>query len=147
MCIRDSFMVLHRWFNGDRKYSRLVTVNVDGTEMYNLSDDDMVSHCYWKDDQTIIAFENKKKTGAGYYLMLSLIHICFPRPQPCVRHLPAPLSSCSAARRGCARHSFRCTSRPRTELLLRLWRILQQLPGALHAGAPPPWQKNPAHPP
>lgn len=63
------FMVLHRWFNGDRKYSRLVTVNVDGTEMYNLSDDDMVSHCYWKDDQTIIAFENKKKTGAGYYLM------------------------------------------------------------------------------
>ena len=52
------FMVLHRWFNGERKYSRLVTVNVDGTEMYNLSDDDMVSHCYWKDDQTIIAFEN-----------------------------------------------------------------------------------------
>ena len=58
------FMVLHRWFNGDRKYSRLVTVNVDGTEMYNLSDDDMVSHCYWKDDQTIIAFENKKKAAA-----------------------------------------------------------------------------------
>ena len=66
------FMVLHRWFDGSRKYSRLVTVNVDGTEMYNLSDDDMVSHCYWKDDQTIIAFENKKKTGAGYYLMKDL---------------------------------------------------------------------------
>lgn len=63
------FMVLHRWFNGERKYSRLVTVNVDGSEMYNLSDDDMVSHCYWKDEQAIIAFENKKKTGAGYYLM------------------------------------------------------------------------------
>lgn len=65
----ERFMVLHRWFNGDRKYSRLVTVNIDGTEMYNLSDDDMVSHCYWKDNQTIIAFENKRKTGAGYYLM------------------------------------------------------------------------------
>lgn len=63
------FMVLHRWFNGHRKYSRLVTANIDGTEMYNLSDDDMVSHCYWKDDKTIIAFENKKNTGAGYYLM------------------------------------------------------------------------------
>ena len=63
------FMVLHRWFNGDRKYSRLVTVNVDGTEMYNLSDDDMVSHCYWRNDEEIIAFENKKGTGAGYYLM------------------------------------------------------------------------------
>ena len=63
------FMVLHRWFDGARKYTRLVTVNVDGTEMYNLSDDDMVSHCYWKNDEEIIAFENKKGQGAGYYLM------------------------------------------------------------------------------
>ncbi len=37
--------------------------------MYNLSDDDMVSHCYWRNDEEIIAFENKKGTGAGYYLM------------------------------------------------------------------------------
>lgn len=63
------FMVMHRWFNGQRKYSRLITANVDGTEMYNLSDDDMVSHCFWKDDNTIIAFENKNGSGAGYYLM------------------------------------------------------------------------------
>ena len=63
------FMVLHRWFDGQRKYTRLVTVNVDGSEMYNLSDDDMVSHCYWKNDEEIIAFENKRGQGAGYYLM------------------------------------------------------------------------------
>lgn len=63
------FMVLHRWFNGQRKYSRLITANVDGTDMYNLSDDDMVSHCYWKDDQHILAYENKNGQGAGYYLM------------------------------------------------------------------------------
>ena len=63
------FMVLHRWLNGSRKYTRLVTANVDGSEMYNLSDDDMVSHCYWKNDEEIIAFENKKGQGAGYYLM------------------------------------------------------------------------------
>lgn len=63
------FMVLHRWFDGKRKYTRLVTVNVDGSEIYNLSDDDMVSHCYWKNDEEIIAFENKKGQGAGYYLM------------------------------------------------------------------------------
>ena len=63
------FMVLHRWFRGGRKYTRLVTVNVDGFEMYNLSDDDMVSHCTWKNNRTILAFENKSKTGAGYYLM------------------------------------------------------------------------------
>ncbi len=63
------FMVLHRWFDGQRKYTRLVTVNTDGSDMYNLSDDDMVSHCYWKNDEEIIAFENKKGQGAGYYLM------------------------------------------------------------------------------
>ena len=37
--------------------------------MYVLSDDDMVSHCFWKDSTHILAFENKKGTGTGYYLM------------------------------------------------------------------------------
>ena len=63
------FMVLYRWIIGERKYTRLITCNVDGTDMYVLSDDDMVSHCFWKDDEHIIAFENKKKSGTGYYLM------------------------------------------------------------------------------
>lgn len=63
------FMVLHRWFKGERKYTRLVTCNIDGTKMYNLSDDDMVSHCFWKNDKEILAFENKKNGGPGYYLM------------------------------------------------------------------------------
>ena len=63
------FMVLYRWFCGQRKYTRLVTCNVDGTDMYVLSDDDMVSHCYWKNDEAIIAFENKHNGGTGYYLM------------------------------------------------------------------------------
>ena len=63
------FMVLHRWFNGQRKYTRLITCNVDGTDMYNLSDDDMVSHCFWKNNEEILAFENKHGEGAGYYLM------------------------------------------------------------------------------
>lgn len=63
------FMVLYRWFVGQRKYTRLITCNVDGTDMYVLSDDDMVSHCYWKNEDEIIAFENKHHGGAGFYLM------------------------------------------------------------------------------
>lgn len=63
------FMVLYRWFSGQRKYTRLITCNTDGTDMYVLSDDDMVSHCFWKNNSVILAFENKKKTGPGYYLM------------------------------------------------------------------------------
>lgn len=68
------FMVLYRWFCGQRKYTRLVTCNVDGTDMYVLSDDDMVSHCYWKNDEEIIAFENKHGSGPGYYLMKDKTH-------------------------------------------------------------------------
>lgn len=63
------FAVLYRWFVGRRKYTRLLTCNVDGTGLYNLSDDDMVSHCCWKDEKTILAFANKKDGGPGYYLM------------------------------------------------------------------------------
>ena len=63
------FMVLYRWFCGQRKYTRLITSNVDGSDMYVLSDDDMVSHCYWKNDEEIIAFERKKEYGPGFYLM------------------------------------------------------------------------------
>lgn len=65
----DRFMVLHRWFKGNNKYSRLITVNIDGTEMYNLSDDNMVSHCCWKNDNYILGYERKKETGNAYYLM------------------------------------------------------------------------------
>lgn len=63
------FMVLHRWFQNGRKHTRLVTVNIDKTEMYNLSDDVFVSHCYWKNDREILSFLRKKETGNHYYLM------------------------------------------------------------------------------
>ncbi len=63
------FMVLHRWFQKGRKHTRLVTVNIDKTEMYNLSDDVFVSHCYWKNDNEILSFLRKKETGDHYYLM------------------------------------------------------------------------------
>lgn len=63
------FMVLYRWFNGHRKYTRLITCDVDGTNMYVLSDDDMVSHCFWQDNEHILAYENKSNDGPGYYLM------------------------------------------------------------------------------
>ena len=75
-------MVLYRWFLGQRKYTRLVTFNTDGTDIYVLSDDDMVSHCFWRDDEHILAFENKKDGGPGYYYMTDktqkYIH-CWPQ--------------------------------------------------------------------
>lgn len=63
------FMVLHRWFQHGKKHTRLVTVNVDRTEMYNLSDSVFVSHCYWKNDNEILSFLRKQETGDHYYLL------------------------------------------------------------------------------
>ncbi|MFD1362329.1 hypothetical protein [Lentibacillus salinarum] len=65
----NRFMVLHRWINGTNKYTRLVTINSDGTDMYNLNDDNMTSHCCWKNEHEILAFAHKKSEGNGYYLM------------------------------------------------------------------------------
>lgn len=65
----NRFMVLHRWMNGTNKYTRLVTVNSDGTEMFNLSDDNMTSHSAWKNDEEILAYAHKKDQGNGYFLM------------------------------------------------------------------------------
>lgn len=65
----NRFMVLHRWISGSKRYTRLVTMNIDGSDMYNLSDDDMTSHCSWKNNEEILAFAHKKEKGNGYYVM------------------------------------------------------------------------------
>lgn len=65
----DRFMVLHRWFNGKQKFTRLLTANIDGSDLYDLCDDNMTSHCYWKTDKELLAFARKKETGNGYYLL------------------------------------------------------------------------------
>ena len=63
------FMLLHRWFYKKKKYTRLVTADTDGTGLYNLSDDDFVSHCCWKNNTEIVSYLNRHKGGKGYYLL------------------------------------------------------------------------------
>lgn len=63
------FMILHRWTKASRKFTRLITADIDGSNMFNLSDDDMVSHCSWKNNNQILAFARKVKEGNGYFLM------------------------------------------------------------------------------
>jgi hypothetical protein len=65
----DRFMVLHRWHKGAQKFTRLVTSNIDGSNLFNLSDYNMTSHFYWKSDNEVLAYARKKGTGNGYYLM------------------------------------------------------------------------------
>lgn len=62
------FMVIHRWLNGGKKTSRLLTCDVNGKNLYNLADEDMVSHCYWKNDREILAYCRRDGEN-GYYLL------------------------------------------------------------------------------
>lgn len=62
-------MVLHRWrINGER-FSRLVTFDCNGNKLYNLLDDEFVSHCYWKNDEEIMTFARIKKIGKAYFML------------------------------------------------------------------------------
>jgi Tol biopolymer transport system component len=63
------FMFLHRWVKGSIRYSRLLTCNSDGTNLFNLSDNDFVSHCCWKNNDQSLSYLNKKDKGKGYYLL------------------------------------------------------------------------------
>jgi hypothetical protein len=63
----NRFMFLHRWLFDGVKYDRLLTADTNGNELYILLDDDMVSHCNWKDDNTIITWANTNKHGTHYY--------------------------------------------------------------------------------
>jgi len=64
------FMFLHRWYTSSgRKFTRLITCNLDGTDMYILANDEMVSHCWWLDNETIISYARKKGIGDRYFVL------------------------------------------------------------------------------
>lgn len=63
-------MFLHRWINErGQKWSRLITADTDGNNMYLLADDDMVSHCTWRSDTEIVGWMRKHTLGDRYLLL------------------------------------------------------------------------------
>ena len=64
----ERVMFMHRWFTADnRRYDTLLVCNINGTDMKIVADDDMVSHCYWYDNQNIFAYLRDKNMGDNYY--------------------------------------------------------------------------------
>jgi hypothetical protein len=65
----ERFMFLHRWYTpAGVKYSRLITADKNGKNLFLLADDQMVSHCNWKNNQEIIGWMRKKEGDHYYYL-------------------------------------------------------------------------------
>lgn len=62
-------MILHRWYLNGEKFTRLVTVNTNGKNLYNLNENNFTSHSYWKNDKDILTFARKEKEGKGYFML------------------------------------------------------------------------------
>ena len=63
------FVFMHRWIGPYGKIDRLYTANTDGSELYCLADDKMVSHYFWLDDKHLIAWARKEPVGDKYLLL------------------------------------------------------------------------------
>ena len=71
----ERFMFIHRWLSDSGlKKSRLISANINGNDMFILSDDDMVSHCTWKNNEEIVGWMSKKGIGDHYYLLHDKTH-------------------------------------------------------------------------
>lgn len=67
----NRFMFLHLWLHRNVRYSRLITANCDGSDLFCLSDYGMVSHFTWKDDASLLAWARRPQ-GDRYYLFHDL---------------------------------------------------------------------------
>ncbi|MCA0930928.1 hypothetical protein LCM02_00605 [Lutimonas saemankumensis] len=64
------FIFIHRWYLPDgRKFSRLMSSDLNGNELYLLADEGMVSHCNWKNDDEIVGWMKMKNENNAYYLL------------------------------------------------------------------------------
>ncbi len=64
------FIFLHRWRPEGQKgfLTRMFTANLDGTDIYCVSDHDMVSHFDWKDSKHILAWARRYGIGDRYLI-------------------------------------------------------------------------------
>ena len=63
----DKFIFLHRWINNGRKYDRLLMYDLNTNKISVLLDNEMVSHCFWRDNDNIITFASTVEKGDAYY--------------------------------------------------------------------------------
>lgn len=64
----ERFMFMHRWITGKgKRYDRLMIADKDGNNLKIVVDDDMVSHCCWYENHTIVGYLRHNSHGATFY--------------------------------------------------------------------------------
>lgn len=65
----ERFVFFHRWLVKDnRRYTRMISSDLSGQDLFIFPTDEMVSHVAWKDDRHILAYARTKPNGDKYYL-------------------------------------------------------------------------------
>lgn len=68
--LSNRLFFLHRWVdNTSRRWTRMFSVNPDGTGLYLFPMDEMVSHITWASENEIFAYLRYPNQGDGYYLV------------------------------------------------------------------------------
>jgi hypothetical protein len=62
------FMFFHVWLNKGKRYTRLITCDLDGKNRYALINEGFVSHYTWKSDNELLAYAMHGDKGRKYYL-------------------------------------------------------------------------------
>jgi hypothetical protein len=62
------FLFFHIWNKNGKRYTRLITCNRDGSDLYALINEGHVSHYAWKNSEELFAYATHHDTGTHYYL-------------------------------------------------------------------------------
>jgi hypothetical protein len=63
------FIVMHRYFVGQRRIDRLLLADANSGELELLNDYGMISHCFWADANTILGFMRGPRGKDDYWLV------------------------------------------------------------------------------
>jgi hypothetical protein len=64
----NRFIVFHVWIMGPRRFIRVFTCGADGSGLFLLTNESMVSHFAWRSDNELLAFSRHEETGLHFHL-------------------------------------------------------------------------------
>jgi hypothetical protein len=62
------FLFFHVWIRENRRFTRLITCDTDGSKPFPLINEGHVSHYTWKSDDELLCFSTHSNCGTHYYL-------------------------------------------------------------------------------
>jgi len=62
------FLLVHLWVKADKRYSRLITADCDGKNIYIMNNEGHSSHYCWKSNSQLLVYTTYAETGTHYYL-------------------------------------------------------------------------------